>query len=126
VGWVARRVLGAPRTQPAPPGRLGARLAATILAAALLSWVWFLSQAGSSVDLKIFSPFENPAIRPLRILWAAGVGAGLALAWHAARRWWRGGGSVAGRLSSTTTAIAALVIAWAFLRFHQITPGADF
>lgn len=126
VGWVARRVLGAPRREPAPPGRLGARLAALLLFAAILSWIGLVSWAGSSGDLKAFSPFENPWIRPARILWAAGVGAALALAWYAARRWVRGEGSLAGRISSTITALAGLVLAWAFLRFHQLTPGADF
>ncbi|MFN3286836.1 MAG: serine hydrolase domain-containing protein, partial [Sphingomonadaceae bacterium] len=126
VGWVARRVLGAPRREPAPPGRLGARLAALLLFAAVASWVGFLSWAGSSADLKAFSPFENPWIRPARILWAVGVGAALALAWYAARRWARGEGSLAGRISSTITALAGLVLAWAFLRFHQLTPGANF
>lgn len=126
IGWVARRLLCAPRRDPVPPGRLGARAAAVILAAALLSWASFLFEASESVDLSIFSPYENPAIMPLRILWATGVGAALALAWYAARRWVRAEGSLAGRLSATVTAAAALVIAWAFLRFHQLAPGANF
>jgi CubicO group peptidase (beta-lactamase class C family) len=126
VGWVARRVLGQPRREDPPPGRLGARLAALLLFTAVLSWVGLISWAGSSGDLKAFSPFENPWIRPTRILWAAGVGAALALAWYAVRRWVRGEGSLGGRISSTITALAGLVLAWAFLRFHQLKPGADF
>ncbi len=126
VGWLARRLLGAPRTAPPPPGRLGARMAAALLLAAIIAWVWFVSSAGSSGDPAALSPFENPAFRPLRLLWALGVGAAVALAWYALRRWQRAEGSLAGRLSSSATALAALALAAAFLAFHQLTPGANF